>query len=86
MLFRELSIIFNKLFYSINQMVQELNTVWRVVSLPLLEPLSATRLHKLSTIAMAAIFAALTVATAIAIINVANPTSLSSKVGVLLNI
>lgn len=58
----------------------ELSTVWRVMSLPLLEPLNATRLQKLSTIAMSALLAALTVATASAIIAVASQATSSSKV------
>lgn len=50
------------------------------MSLPLLEPLSSLRLQKLSTIAMAAMLAALTVACATAIIAVASQGTSSSKV------
>lgn len=61
-------------------MVNELNTVWRVMSLPLLEPLNSVHLQKLSTIAMAALLAALTVACTTAIIAVATQGTSSSKV------
>lgn len=50
------------------------------MSLPLLEPLNAVHLQKLSTIAMAALLAALTVAAATAIIAVASQGTSSSKV------
>lgn len=65
---------------SLNVVVTELSTVWRVMSLPLLEPLNAVHLQKLSTIAMAALLAALTVAAATAIIAVASQGTSSSKV------
>lgn len=74
----EVSLITN--FYRLTTFVMELSTVWRVMSLPLLEPLNPTRLQKLSTIAMAALLAALTVATATAIIAVASQATSSSKV------
>ncbi|XP_076048949.1 E3 ubiquitin-protein ligase-like protein poe isoform X2 [Oratosquilla oratoria] len=63
----------------LGQVLMELCTVWRVVSLPLLEPLNATRLQKLSTIAMAALLAALTVADATAITTVTSQATSSSK-------
>ncbi|KAK8723161.1 hypothetical protein OTU49_011870, partial [Cherax quadricarinatus] len=63
----------------LNTVVVELSTVWRVMSLPLLEPLNSIRLQKLSTIAMAALLAALTVSCATAIIAVASQGTSSSK-------
>ena len=66
--------------YRLNVVVSELNTVWRVMSLPLLEPLNIVHLQKLSTIAMAALLAALTVACTTAIIAVASQGTSSSKV------
>ncbi|CAL4161878.1 unnamed protein product, partial [Meganyctiphanes norvegica] len=63
----------------LSQLLSELSTVWRVVSLPLLEPLNSLRLQKLSTIAMSALLAALTTATATSIINVASQTTTASK-------
>ena len=80
------SCLYSLCFFSfrLTTVVLELSTVWRIMSLPLLEPLNSTRLQKLSTIAMAALLAALTVAVATAIIAVASQASSSSKVNMVL--
>ena len=50
--------------YSLQSVMNDVSIVWRVFSLPILEPMTPVRLNKIITVAMSCIYAALTAATA----------------------
>ena len=59
---------------SFQQLLSNISIVWRIVSLPVLEPLTVKRLEKIITIMMGCLFASVSVATTNTIISLASGT------------
>ena len=57
-------------------MLNDISIVTDVFALPLLEPMTPARLHRIATIAMSCLYAAMTTATATAIVGVASGTQM----------
>ena len=61
---------------SLQSLLNDISIVTHVFDLPLLEPMTPARLHRIVTIAMSCLYAAVTAATATAIIGVATGTQM----------
>ena len=61
---------------SLQSLLNDISIVTDVFALPLLEPMTPARLHRIATIAMSCLYAAMTAATATAIVGVATGTQM----------
>ena len=62
------------LLHSFQQLLSNISIVWRIVSLPILEPLTVKRLEKIITITMGCLYASVAVATSNTVIGLASST------------
>jgi len=58
-------------FHSLQSIANDVIVVWRVFSLPVLEPMTRTRLYKIVSITMSCLYASLAAATTMSIISMA---------------
>ncbi|XP_014670488.1 PREDICTED: E3 ubiquitin-protein ligase UBR4-like [Priapulus caudatus] len=56
---------------SLQGLMNDLHIVWRVTSMPLLEPMTSARLHKVATVVMSCLFASVSVAASNSVLAVA---------------
>lgn len=73
LIFEMITYLFQNFFFfvpSLQYVATDLNIVWNAVSLPVLEPLTPSRLEKLSIISMSALYCALSAATACSVFGV----------------
>ncbi|XP_054271979.1 E3 ubiquitin-protein ligase UBR4-like isoform X4 [Macrosteles quadrilineatus] len=61
--------------HSLQVLVNDINMVWNALSLPVLEPLTDTKMEKLSTITMSCLYAAVSIATANSILGISSAIS-----------
>lgn len=62
-------------------MLTEISDVWRAFSLPIIEPLTPTRLRTIVEITLGCLFAAVSVATADTVVNAVKPSGPSQASG-----
>lgn len=65
---------------SFQLLLNDINIVWRAVSLPILEPLHDDRLSELATVVASCIYAALTVAMANSIVSMSSSSSSKTSI------